>query len=110
MKQKIVVKVHMSCEKCRTKAMKVAAVESGVISVQISGEGKDQVVVVGDEIDSVSLTRSLRKKVGPATLLSVEEVKEPKKEEPPAAKNQSTSPSPSLCYPQPVFCHQIVHD
>ncbi|GMN22039.1 hypothetical protein TIFTF001_045597 [Ficus carica] len=66
----------MNCKKCRTKAMKIAATESGVSSVQISGEDKDQVEVVGDKIDSVSLTRSLRKKVGYATLLSVEEVKE----------------------------------
>ncbi|XP_062086940.1 heavy metal-associated isoprenylated plant protein 16-like isoform X2 [Humulus lupulus] len=74
MKQKITVRVQMSCGKCRTKAMKIASVESGVNSVQIAGEHRDQVIVIG-EVDSVSLTRSLRKKLGSATLVSVEEVK-----------------------------------
>ena len=92
-----------------------------MISIQISGEDKDQVEVVGDKIDSVCLTRSLRKKVGYATLLSVEEVKEtiedePKKEDidDSTAKNQSISPSPPLYYvtpnPQLVVYHQMAHD
>ncbi|XP_034679428.1 heavy metal-associated isoprenylated plant protein 47-like [Vitis riparia] len=76
MKQKIIVKVQMNCDKCRTKAMKIAAVEEGVISVAIEGAEKDRVVVIGDGVDSASLTCCLRKKLGYATLVSVEEVKE----------------------------------
>ncbi|KAF4386753.1 hypothetical protein F8388_006708 [Cannabis sativa] len=72
LQQKITVSVRMSCGKCRTKAMKIAAVESGVNSVQMAGD-KDQVIVIG-EVDSVRLTRSLRKKFGSATLVSVEQV------------------------------------
>lgn len=47
-----------------------------MIKVEIAGEGKDRVAVVGNGVDSVSLTRSLRKKLGHASLLSVEEVKD----------------------------------
>ncbi|KAM3743869.1 hypothetical protein ACB098_06G008000 [Castanea mollissima] len=72
--QKIVMKVQMNCEKCRTKAMKIAAVTEGVISVTIERE-KSLVVVVGDGVDSVSLAGSLRKKLGSATIESVQEVK-----------------------------------
>ncbi|KAL6314337.1 hypothetical protein AAG906_021046 [Vitis piasezkii] len=76
MVQKIIVKVQMNCDKCRTKAMKIASVEEGVISVAIEGAEKDRVVVIGDGVDSASLTHCLRKKLGYATLVSVEEVKE----------------------------------
>ncbi|PON52914.1 Heavy metal-associated domain containing protein [Parasponia andersonii] len=117
MKHKIVVKVQISCGKCRTKAMKIAAVESGVSSVQIEGENKDHVVVVGDEVDSVSLTRSLRKKVGYATLLSVEQVKETKTE-PEATKVEednaaaaSISSFHTIQHPEaPIVCCHVVHD
>ncbi|KAL6314346.1 hypothetical protein AAG906_021056 [Vitis piasezkii] len=64
MKQKIIVKVQMNCDKCRTKALKIAAVE------------EDRVVVIGDGVDSASLTHCLRKKLRYATLVRVEEVKE----------------------------------
>ncbi|KAK4575559.1 hypothetical protein RGQ29_026493 [Quercus rubra] len=74
MKQKIVMKVQMNCEKGRTKAMKIAAVVEGVISVAIERE-KSLVVVIGDGVDSVSLAGSLRKKLGSATIESVQEVK-----------------------------------
>ncbi|KAK3009632.1 hypothetical protein RJ639_015171 [Escallonia herrerae] len=47
----------------------------GVNSVMIEGEDKDKVVVIGDGIDAACLTRSLRKKVGHATLVSVEVLK-----------------------------------
>ncbi|XP_034679281.1 heavy metal-associated isoprenylated plant protein 47-like [Vitis riparia] len=82
MKQKIIVRVQMNCDKCRTKAMKIAAVEEGVISVAIEGAEKDRVVVIGDGVDSASLTCCLRKKLGYATLVSVEEVKEKPKPKP----------------------------
>ncbi|KAJ7963515.1 Heavy metal-associated domain containing protein [Quillaja saponaria] len=86
MKQKIVIEVHMDSEKCRGKAMKIAAVAQGVSSVSIEGNDKDQVVVVGDEVDSVCLAKTLRKKFRHAKIVSVQEVKEgdaktePKKE------------------------------
>uniref|UniRef100_A0A2N9GFH4 HMA domain-containing protein n=1 Tax=Fagus sylvatica TaxID=28930 RepID=A0A2N9GFH4_FAGSY len=69
-------KVQMNCEKSRTKALKIAAVAEGVTSVAIEGADKSQVVVIGDGVDSACLTRSLRKKLGHATIVSVQELKE----------------------------------
>ncbi|KAG4956392.1 hypothetical protein JHK85_042772 [Glycine max] len=74
-KQKIVMKVHMNCQKCRTKALKVVAAASGVNFVGLEGEEKDKLVVIGDEVDPVKLTNSLRKKVGHTDIISLAEVK-----------------------------------
>jgi len=52
-----------------------------VISVAVQGKDKDEIVVVGNEVDSAGLCTALRKKVGYAVLISVEEVKDPKPEE-----------------------------
>ena len=107
--QKIVVKVQMNCNKCRKKAMKIAAMANGVNSVKIEGEDKDRVVVTGDGVDPVCLTSSLRKKVGSATLLSVEEVKETKKEEIKAVQCVSSNYCPQYYCPQPVY-QAVLHD
>ncbi|XP_029128710.1 disease resistance protein Pik-1-like [Cajanus cajan] len=69
--KKIVIQVHMQSDKCRSKALKIAAIVQGVHSVSLGGESRDQVVVTGDGIDSVCLTNKLRKKFSYATLLSV---------------------------------------
>ncbi|XP_030928830.1 heavy metal-associated isoprenylated plant protein 41-like isoform X2 [Quercus lobata] len=89
MKQKIVMKVQMNCEKGRTKAMKIAAVAEGVISVAIERE-KSLVVVIGDGVDLVSLAGSLRKKLGSATIESVQEVK----------AESAKKKDPIICYSQ----------
>ncbi|GAB4827812.1 hypothetical protein Ancab_034697 [Ancistrocladus abbreviatus] len=73
MKQKIVIKVHIDCEKCRIKAMQVATSTLGVNTVAVEG---DQLVVSGVDIDAAKLTRCLRKKVGYAMLVALEEVKD----------------------------------
>ncbi|XP_027933384.1 heavy metal-associated isoprenylated plant protein 47 [Vigna unguiculata] len=75
MKQKIVMKVHMSCEKCRTKALKVGAAANGVNFVGLEGESKEKLVVIGDGVDAVKLTNLLRKKVGQTDIISLAEVK-----------------------------------
>ncbi|KAJ7963507.1 putative Heavy metal transport/detoxification superfamily protein [Quillaja saponaria] len=75
MKQKIIMKVEMDSEKCRSKALQIAAVAQGVSSVSIEGKDKDEVVVVGEEVDSVCLAMKLRKKLGHARIVSVQEVK-----------------------------------
>ena len=49
-------------------------------SVAWEGGDKDKVVVIGDGVDAATLTRNLRKKLVFADLLSVEEVKEKKKD------------------------------
>ncbi|XWS73680.1 hypothetical protein CRYUN_Cryun02cG0149300 [Craigia yunnanensis] len=71
MKQKMVLKVSMNCQKCRTEALKVAAKHEGVDFVGLEGEQKDKVVVIGDGIDAVKLTTNLRKKVGNTEIISL---------------------------------------
>ncbi|KQK00075.1 heavy metal-associated isoprenylated plant protein 47 [Brachypodium distachyon] len=101
MAQKIVIRVQMTCDKCRSKAMALVAAFVGVNSVSLAGDDKDQVVVVGDGVDSVKLTSALRKKVGPAELLQVGDTK---KEEPEKVKNPEGTtvveytPYPWQCY------------
>ncbi|KAK9933270.1 hypothetical protein M0R45_020471 [Rubus argutus] len=73
MMQKIVVKVQVHCDKCRTKALKIAATAQGVSRVSIQGVNRDHLEVIGDGVDSVCLTRALRKKLGFATIVKVEQ-------------------------------------
>ncbi|GAB4827801.1 hypothetical protein Ancab_034687 [Ancistrocladus abbreviatus] len=113
MKQKIVIKVHMDCEKCRVKAMKVASSALGVNTVAVE---EDQLVVSGVDVDAAKLTRCLRKKVGYAMLVALEEVKdkqpEPEtdgkedgKKEKEKEKNEET-PEKSIPWPPcpPYYC------
>jgi hypothetical protein len=66
---------------------------TGVTSVAIEGSDKDQLVVVGEGVDSANLTRSLRKKLCHAEIMKVEEVK-PKK------------PVELICCPKLSMCNQ----
>jgi hypothetical protein len=78
---------------------------TGVNSVAIEGSDKDQLVVIGEGVDSANLTCSLRKKLCHATLLRVEEVKEKKAEEKP--KPPAENPKPNcICCPQIPVCYQ----
>ncbi|KAK2639883.1 hypothetical protein Ddye_027678 [Dipteronia dyeriana] len=74
MQQKIVIMLKLKCDKCRSKAMKIAAVADGVISVAWEGEEKNKVVMTGDGTDAATVTGLLRKKLGYADLVSVEQV------------------------------------
>ncbi|KAM4071132.1 hypothetical protein ACB094_11G038800 [Castanea mollissima] len=73
MKQKVVIRITLNNGKknARSKAMQIAVGVQGVESVSLQGEDNSQIVVVGDNIDSVNLTSLLRKKVGSAELMSV---------------------------------------
>ncbi|KAG6509585.1 heavy metal-associated isoprenylated plant protein 47-like [Zingiber officinale] len=75
MKQKMVIKVEIRSDKCRTKAMTVVASVVGVVPVGLQGEKKDELVLVGDGVDPANLTRCLRKRVGHAYIVKLEEVK-----------------------------------
>ncbi|KAM1489639.1 hypothetical protein ACFXTH_032646 [Malus domestica] len=111
---KIVVKVPMDCDKCKTKALTIAAAAHGVSKVSIEGANKDLVEVIGDDVDSFCLTRSLRKKLGcSCALVKVEKVK-------PAVKTvEKPTPTPSASYVQnccictphfrPMYC-ELVHE
>ncbi|KAK2651807.1 hypothetical protein Ddye_011663 [Dipteronia dyeriana] len=70
-KQKVVIKVYMSCPKSRSRALKIAVAASGVESVALKGDDKNQIEITGDGIDASELTRRLRKKIGHAVLESV---------------------------------------
>ncbi|KAL8140339.1 LOW QUALITY PROTEIN: hypothetical protein V2J09_006360 [Rumex salicifolius] len=85
MKQKMVIKVEMKCKKCRVKTMEIVAATSGVKSLAVGGDG--EITVIGEDVDLVSIVSTLRKKVGSATVLRVEEMKE--------QKRRRTTPSPS---------------
>jgi hypothetical protein len=98
LQQKIVIKVEMTCDKCRSKAMSLAAKTRGVDSVSIAGGAKDQVVVVGDNVDSVKLTSTLRKKVGPAHLVQVADAA--------GKKEEQKKPAAAATVPEYQFyCH-----
>nr|XP_043627752.1 heavy metal-associated isoprenylated plant protein 47-like [Erigeron canadensis] len=74
MKRKIVIKIQTECEKCRKKAMMVAAQTSGVNSVEMQGESKNQMVVIGEGIDVAALAKSVRKKIKNASLEIVQQL------------------------------------
>ncbi|KAK9046267.1 hypothetical protein V6N11_052159 [Hibiscus sabdariffa] len=109
MKQKIVLKVSMHCSKCRTKALKVAAVAYGVTSVALDGPEKDKLVILGDGVDAACLTEALRKKLCHASIEIVEEVKDPKPEKPAAPPKPAQETI--LCWQPPqVEYYRVVPD
>ncbi|TXG67417.1 hypothetical protein EZV62_008692 [Acer yangbiense] len=69
--QKIVIMLKLKCDKCRSKAMKIAAVADGVISVAWEGDEKNKVVMTGDGTDAATVTGLLRKKLGYADLKKI---------------------------------------
>ncbi|KAH1211779.1 hypothetical protein AAZX31_14G049700 [Glycine max] len=75
--KRIVIKVQLETDKCRSKALKIAAKSQGVQSLSLEEESNnDQVVVIGNDVDPVCLVNQLRKKFRYATLLSVEDLEE----------------------------------
>ncbi|XP_062107088.1 heavy metal-associated isoprenylated plant protein 16 [Humulus lupulus] len=84
MKQKVVIKVALNDQKCRTKAIKTAVGIDGVIQATLQQE-KNQIEVTGDDIDVVLLTTLLRKCLKYAEVVSVspidKEAEEKKKKE-----------------------------
>ncbi|KAI3703796.1 hypothetical protein L1987_73993 [Smallanthus sonchifolius] len=74
MKKKIVINIQTNCDKCRTYAMKTAAETSGVISVELQGENKNKMMVIGDGVDAAALTKSIRKKIENASLEIVQQL------------------------------------
>ncbi|CAN6559104.1 unnamed protein product [Malus baccata var. baccata] len=111
MQQKILVKVEMHSDKCRTKALKIAAAAYGVSKVSIEGTDKDHLEVRGDGVDSVRLTGLLRKKVGFATIVQIEQVKEGNADdgEKPTHTIEWTPLASYYCTPQcpPMYCEVV---
>ncbi|KAJ4758660.1 Heavy metal transport/detoxification protein [Rhynchospora pubera] len=103
MKRKIVIEVQMHCAKCRSKALKIAASTDGVDSVTLEGDGKNRLVVTGNDVDSVNLTKTLRKKIGRAAIVEQGEVK--KKEE---EKKEKVDESMIQWWPsQPILVYDL---
>lgn len=79
-------------------------------SLAIEGDDNSLVVVIGDEVDSVCLTLSLRKKVGYASIVSVAQLKESDE------KKDEDNPTPTICcsgygqYPQFPSYYRVVSD
>lgn len=72
----------------------------GVKSVSIEGEGGELVVVTGEDVDSVKLTKLLRKKLRHATLMSVQDVTTSSDE---AAANNEAYPISITNTPTPIY-------
>ncbi|XP_020216014.1 heavy metal-associated isoprenylated plant protein 47 isoform X2 [Cajanus cajan] len=75
MKQKIVIQLEMDCDKCRNKALKIAAEVPGVSSVSLDGDDKDRVAATGENVDLVCLANQLKKKFRSVIIVSVEDMK-----------------------------------
>ncbi|XP_037481630.1 heavy metal-associated isoprenylated plant protein 46-like [Triticum dicoccoides] len=107
MKQKIVIQLSLSCDKRRSKALTMAARAAGVTSMEITGDSRDQLEVVGDGVDPVCLVSCLRKKLGHAQIIKVEEVKKPeeKKEEKKDEPKPAVPVYPPPCYYPPSYYH-----
>ncbi|KAI3994660.1 hypothetical protein MKX01_027550 [Papaver californicum] len=118
MKQKIVIEVQMHCSKCRSKALKIAAVADGIVDfVGLEGPEKDKVVVIGHNVDSAGLTSCLRKKVGHANIIKIEEVKPEEKkpeEKKPEEKKPDDEKKPCMIQypygPYPYFDKFIIYE
>ncbi|BBH02133.1 Copper transport protein family [Prunus dulcis] len=94
MKQKITIEAQIQCDKCRSQAMKIAVAEDGVSHTlklcsfilmgdlcnisAFQGPNRDKMVITGDGVDAADMAKSLRKKLGYADLVSVEEITEKK--------------------------------
>uniref|UniRef100_A0A0D9W620 HMA domain-containing protein n=1 Tax=Leersia perrieri TaxID=77586 RepID=A0A0D9W620_9ORYZ len=99
MKQKIEIKVCMPCDGCRAKALEMSARAEGVISLEITGDDRDKLEVVGVGVDVTGLVICLRKKVCFAEIVKVEEVKDKEEEEEEEKKPECKPP----CCP-PYYC------
>ncbi|KAJ9681561.1 hypothetical protein PVL29_020433 [Vitis rotundifolia] len=111
MKQKVVIKVSFNGEKkSRTKVMQAAVSAPGVESIAFGGEDNDQIVVIGDSLDSVNLTCLLRKKVKFAELLSVSSVDEKKEEEKMTEPGVQPMVWPTYQAGVPQYYYTIVRD
>jgi len=72
---------------------------AGVISMAITGDAREKLEVVGDGVDPVRLVSCLRRKVGHAEILQVEEVKDKKSEG--KKPEEPKPPQPVAVYPPP---------
>ncbi|KAL0000407.1 hypothetical protein SO802_014188 [Lithocarpus litseifolius] len=83
----------------------------GVISAALEGSDKDQLVVIGEDVDSAKLTCLLGKKLCYASILSVEEMKPNEEEE--SDDEKTEIPNCTIITSYPPFtrlCEVVVCD
>ncbi|KAL6652584.1 hypothetical protein ACP70R_011509 [Stipagrostis hirtigluma subsp. patula] len=71
MRKEIIIRMQPESDKCRNKALKVAASVSGVESVTVTGRDRDLLLVIGDGVDAGKLTKNLKKEVGEAEIVEL---------------------------------------
>ena len=82
-----------------------------MISVALEGSDKDQLAVVGEDVDSAKLTCLLGKKLCYASILSVEEMKPNEEEESNDEKPEIPNCTITTSYPLfPRLCEVVVYD
>ncbi|KAL4316802.1 uncharacterized protein DS421_15g513520 [Arachis hypogaea] len=86
--------MQLDCDKCRSKALKLASQEKGVSSLALEGDDRDILVVTG-KVDAVCLVRILRKKFKCVNLVSVHELKE--NDDNKCNQHNNSDPSPNNC-------------
>ncbi|KAL1568024.1 disease resistance protein Pik-1-like isoform X2 [Salvia divinorum] len=106
MTKKIVIGISLCNDKCRSKALKVVVSIPGVQSAEIVSGDRELMVVVGD-VDSVELTRRLRKKMGHAELMSVSEAATANTQRAAAAAVVPAAPPPYHGIPQCYHHYEI---
>ncbi|KAL8033078.1 hypothetical protein ABFX02_13G139200 [Erythranthe guttata] len=74
MKQRIVFRVQLPCSKCPKKALKIAAEANGVDSIAVEGQQRNEIVVVGNNIDIIKLAARLRRKIGCTDVVTVSQL------------------------------------
>ena len=79
---------------------------AGVISVKITGDGRDMLEVVGNYVDPVCLVGCLRKKVGHANIVKVDEFKDKELGEKEEKKKDNDDGKPTHCYAGYYYHHQ----
>ncbi|XP_022769931.1 heavy metal-associated isoprenylated plant protein 16 [Durio zibethinus] len=107
MKQKMVVRVTMSGNKSRSKALKIAVGLPGVESASLIGDDKSQIELTGEEVDPVQLIRLLKNSLRHAELVSVSTVDGDKKEE----KKEDEKPPVYVWDPNPpYYMYEVPHE
>ncbi|KAM0943052.1 putative heavy metal-associated isoprenylated plant protein/47 [Dioscorea sansibarensis] len=99
-KIKVVLRVQMENTKKRAKVMRSLVKWHGVTSVSLEGKENNEIAIVGEGIDPVSITQKLRKKMG--TVVEMLKVEVPDKDKD-KNKNKETEVDkyklPWICYP-----------
>ena len=73
--------------------------------MEIAGDYRDKLEVVGDGVDAACLVSCLRRKLGHADILKVEEVKDKKPEEKKPEEPKIIADPPPYCYPGYYYHH-----